>query len=147
MDNLFLKLPRDLQWEILTEFVGTHVVRNGKLMRKMSLDINTAQYKYTIRDRPCYGWLYKRFKDEDNTRVCARFPSNESHMMFWRDPNTDDTIILCRKSAELDSLWDKLCEAQFTTIVLENLDLQPFIKHTYPSYPFTDKKKRIPLTR
>ena len=35
MDELFKALPRDLQWEILSEFVGTHVVRNGKLMRKM----------------------------------------------------------------------------------------------------------------
>ena len=35
MDNLFKALPRDLQWEILSEFVGTHAVRNGKLMRKL----------------------------------------------------------------------------------------------------------------
>ena len=35
-DELFIKLPRDLQWEILETFVGTHIVRNGKLMRKMT---------------------------------------------------------------------------------------------------------------
>ena len=39
MDKLFKALPRDLQWEILSEFVGTHVVRNGKLMRKMTGEI------------------------------------------------------------------------------------------------------------
>jgi hypothetical protein len=35
MDQLFKALPRDLQWEILVDFVGTHTVRNGKLMRKL----------------------------------------------------------------------------------------------------------------
>ena len=39
MDNLFKALPSDLQWEILQDFVGTHVVRNGKLMRKMTGNI------------------------------------------------------------------------------------------------------------
>jgi hypothetical protein len=37
MDNLFKALPRDLQWEILADFVGTHTVRNGKLIRKLGI--------------------------------------------------------------------------------------------------------------
>jgi len=35
MDQLFKALPRDLQWHILTEFVGSHSVRKGKLIKKM----------------------------------------------------------------------------------------------------------------
>ena len=35
MDSLFKALPRDLQWEILENFVGTHIVRNGRLRRKL----------------------------------------------------------------------------------------------------------------
>ena len=38
MDQLFRALPRDLQWEVLTEFTGTHTVRKGKLRRKMVFD-------------------------------------------------------------------------------------------------------------
>ena len=29
MDQLFLKLPQDLQWEVLCDFAGTHSVRKG----------------------------------------------------------------------------------------------------------------------
>lgn len=35
-DEIFTKLPRELQWEILTDFVGGYVVRYNKLRRIMS---------------------------------------------------------------------------------------------------------------
>ena len=46
MDQLFKALPRDLQWEVLADFVGTHVVRNGKLLRKLDNTI-TDRLKVT----------------------------------------------------------------------------------------------------
>jgi hypothetical protein len=38
MYNVFASLPRDLQWEVLTEFVGSHSVRKGKLIKKIVFD-------------------------------------------------------------------------------------------------------------
>ena len=38
MEKLFKDLPRDLQWEILTEFVGSHSVRKGKIIQKIVFD-------------------------------------------------------------------------------------------------------------
>ena len=48
MDKLFKALPRDLQWEVLTVFVGSHAVRKGQLIQKINLD-NKYQL---IRDIP-----------------------------------------------------------------------------------------------
>ena len=140
MDQLFKALPKDLQWEILTEFIGTHVVRNGKLIRKIVLNTINHQVKYLIRNRPCYGWLYKRNNEELNKRVFVRFPSNGRNMMFCRDIDTNDTIYLYYKQILIHSIWEFVWEAQFETDVLEKLDLPPFIKRHYPSYPYTNKK-------
>ena len=60
MDNLFLKLPRDLQWEILTEFVGTHVVRNGKLMRKLPTMTKTLKQHIFHINSIC-PWHYSKY--------------------------------------------------------------------------------------
>jgi hypothetical protein len=140
MDQLFKALPRDLQWEVLTEFVGTHVVRNGKLMRKLKPNINSDQYNYTIRERPCYGWLYKRNNEELN-RVFARFPSNGRMIMFCRDIDTNDTIYLYYKQILIHSIWEFVWEARFVPDQKEELIVSPiFNKNTYPSYPYTNKK-------
>jgi hypothetical protein len=160
MDNLFKALPRDLQWEILSEFVGTHVVRNGKLMRKLMLDITKDQAKYLARYRPCYDWLYNHHNDEDNKmlfarwfynsfndddhiRTCAKF-AGQNQIMFCRDIDTDETIYMYRKEIE-NQYFNDNWEAQFTPInVLDvSVVLPPFIKHEYPSYEYTDKKKRL----
>ena len=143
MNQLFIALPRDLQWEILSEFVGTHVVRNGKLMRKISGNINFDQHKYLKRDRPCYNWIYNMRDDEANKRRFVRFPANGSSMMFCRDFRTDETIYLYRKSIQLHSLWDSIWEVQFEPVKsCDSVILEPFIKHQYPSYPYTNKKMR-----
>ena len=139
--NLFKALPQDLQWEILSEFIGTHVVRNGKLMRKLKLDINQDQYKYSIRDRPCYNWIYDMQNDEANKRRFAQFPANGLYMMFCRDFRTDETIYLYRKMIQLHSVWDFAWEVRFEPVKSgDSVILEPFIKQSYPSYPYTNKK-------
>jgi hypothetical protein len=57
MDQLFKALPRDLQWEILTEFVGTHTVRNGKLLRKITGEYQVQSIKKIL---PMNLWLKDR---------------------------------------------------------------------------------------
>ena len=160
-DQLFIKLPRDLQWEILEDFVGTHIVRYGKLMRKMILDINSAQAKYTLRDRPCYYWLYDHHNDEQNDTIFARWLSinfnvfEHRHiwdqfvgnriMLFCRDQYTNDTIFVYRNFEQQHYLW----KARFSPSELkeDSIVLPPFVKHTYPSYPFTTKKNNLFLSR
>ena len=53
MDQLFKALPQDLQWEVLTEFTGTHSVRNGKLIKKnfQVLKYHNLTYHSTIEER------------------------------------------------------------------------------------------------
>lgn len=158
MDNLFIALPRDLQWEILSEFVGTHVVRNGRLRRKLTLlHITHDQYNYTIRYRPWYDWLYNRgndkdndmiflhwfnssFNDDDHMRICSHF-AGQNQMMFCKDENTDETIYMYRIPGRIPSIWEFKWRAQFTPSRLEDLIvLPPFKKNTYLSYAFTNKK-------
>ena len=141
IDQLFIRLPRDLQWEILETFVGTHTVRNGKLRRKLKLNTISHELKYLIRNRPCYGWLYKRNSDEENKRIFAEFPPNGRTMMFFRDVNTDETIYLYGKQVQIHSVWDFKWKVRFTPINPNDLIvLPPFEKHVYPSYPYTNKK-------
>ena len=152
-DQLFIALPRDLQWEILEKFVGTHTVRNGKLRRKLVLNINSAQQKYLVRDRPCYDWLYNRdneegnklifsdwfynsFNDDDHMRTFAKF-AGSNQILFCRDENTNDTIYMYRKPIS-EPYFNSNWEAQF--IKDDLIVLPPFKKHVYPSYPYTNKK-------
>ena len=141
MDTMFKALPQDLQWEILSEFVGTHVVRNGKLMRKLKLDINSDQIKYSIRERLCYPWLCNLRNDEANKRIFAQFPANDTYMMCCRDYRTDETIYLYRRMILVHSVWTFIWQAQFDPVKLDDSAIpEPFIKHSYPSYPYTNKK-------
>lgn len=136
MDKLFKALPRDLQWEVLTEFVGTHVVRNGKLIRKIVYN-HTLPAK-SVRQR--LSWLYDR---HDNLQHYVRF-YKDTQMKFCEDAITGDTIYCYRKVIDDLPLW----EIQFTPPRAEDaITLPPFVKHTYPSYPYTEKKRRIPLIR
>lgn len=136
MDKLFKALPRDLQWEVLTEFLGTHVVRGGKLMRKIAY--NHALPVTRVRQR--LSWLYDR---HDNIQHYVRFYTNEQ-MKFCEDAHSGETIYCYRKIIDDLPLW----EIQFTTPRADDaITLPPFVKRTYPSYPYTAKKRRIPLVR
>ena len=140
MYKLFKALPRDLQWEVLTEFVGTHVVRGGKLMRKISRKISYNHVLPVKRVRQYHFWLYDRY---DNIQQHVRF-YDDTPMKFCEDAHSGETIYCYRKIIEDIVLW----EIQFTTPRAEDaITLPPFVKHTYPSYPYTAKKRRIPLIR
>lgn len=147
MDQLFKKLPRDLQWEILVDFVGTHVVRNGKLIRKIVFTIrDEVTLRHLGRDvylpvinptriRQNLPWLYKPLEDTGPFYVVFR---GEKPVKFCVDARTGETIYCYRKIINDIALW----EAQFTSDEFPRVDLPPFEKHSYPSYPYTAKKKR-----
>lgn len=134
MDQLFAKLPRDLQWEVLSEFVGTHAVRNGKLMQK--IDFTKFNVKIRLRRRDRAPWLSKRNADAlpGYIRLSTNVP-----ISFWEDPHTGDTIYLNR-TMERDP-FIPFWKVHFTPERIEDtVVLAPFVKHTYPSYPYTNKK-------
>ena len=129
MDNLFKALPRDLQGEILTEFVGTHVVRNGKLMRKITSGVLCLK-----KQRPLYlplgTWIaYKGICY--NTNVVLR-RDYKMDIYLWENWSTRDiTYVYYRYNYNSNSYRYELKNGQ---------SLPRFIKHDYPSYPYTDKK-------
>ena len=152
MDELFLTLPRDLKWEILSEFLGTHSVRKGKLMRKIVYttfqgkifrEIGSDRYMRvkiaeSVRVRPCKPWLSTR---QNAAPQYIRLIANKP-MAFWEDPHTGDTIYLTR-TMERDP-YIPVWNVQFAPVRAEDsVVLLPFVKHEYPSYEYTDKKNAL----
>jgi hypothetical protein len=152
MEQLFKKLPRDLQWEILSVFVGTHVVRNGKLRRKLTY--STSQDGTLLRQvgdellpvinglrvRQHYDWNYDR---DDNIRWHVRWVDHPP-IKFYEDNISGDTIYGYKVLIDTFPLW----ELHHPNYKVENsVFLPPFVKHDFPSYPHTNKKRRLPLPR
>ena len=147
MYNLFKKLPRDLQWEVLTEFVGTHSVRKGKLIKKIAystqnnhlhrhIELNDTYVPVVngVRVRYVFPWLTRR----ETEKQYIRFRSLKA-LQFVEDPLTGETIICRHKVISFIDMWEvKFAKVEDTTSVLP-----PFVKHTYPSYPFTTKKNKL----
>jgi hypothetical protein len=155
MEQLFKALPRDLQWEVLTEFVGTHVVRKGKLRRKIvygmingkvvrQLEDTTVLPVITIiRVRQRLGWLFDIPEIARPQHI--RFTTlGNRQMQFCYDGVSGDTIFGYRKIVDYHTLWEMQYPATRTE---DTVTLPRFVKHEYPSYPFTNKKRRIPLGR
>ncbi len=153
IDELFNKLPRDLQWEILSEFVGTHVVRNGKLMRKLVIDKPHKTLKPAIfHIDPKFPWHYSKYGTITTNFVTPCFLSETfiilSYVLMTSDgyrimycestANRKQSYIIFRtatKRVNDRAIWD---HEQF--LIEDNVILEPFIKREYPSYPFTNKK-------
>jgi len=162
MNKLFKALPRDLQWEILTEFVGTHVVRNGKLIRKMTGEIQQQlldkmpvnfgiqTIKLSIKSSPVQivngnGNIYDPF-----TNLCVRSFTRLKGPVF-RLLNFCENLV----TGEIFYLYisnkireEEIGEGEKRIKILTPIDngivLPPFIKHDYPSYEYTDKKMDRP---
>lgn len=136
MDKLFISLPRDLQWEILSEFVGTHMVRNGRLRRKLTVHITLDQYMYSFRDRAWYDWLYY---EDTYMRIWLNHVKGKN-MLVCRDRD-ETTIYMFRIQGGDPSSLEFGWKTQYTPNRWEDsIVLPPFKKNTYLSYPFTNKK-------
>ena len=121
MDNLFKALPEVLQWEILTEFVGSHVVRYKKLRRKFTGAIHAT--------------LMKNYKTKP--------PKTKPPILDFRYLNyytsRYDMIYFLVRGANKKRDW---------YLTQPDITLDPYVKHTLPSYPYTDKKLgRRPLSK
>ena len=135
MDQLFMSLPRDLQWEVLTEFTGTHTVRKGKLRRKMVFD---ARHQL-VQDIPRIQTIVQGI-----TRVEL---SGGRKISCYQNPTGKDIYYMFVSNRPYDPTMPYYC-GKFVTNVLppeNSFDLPPFVKHSYPSYEHTDKKKNKKL--
>ena len=160
MWKLFLMLPRDLQWEVLSEFVGSHSVRNGKLVRKLVLNIPHQTLKHHIfHISPKYPWRYSKygtisippeipcFLSEAVNIVSQVTLTDDGYQIMYCEGtvNRKQSYIIFRtanKFVDGRIIWD---DERF--LIDDSVVLEPFIKHEYKSYPFTNKKRKIPLIR
>ena len=152
MNTFFKALPADLQWEILVDFVGTHAVRNGKLMRKLVIPFQHPPLKYAIHHvDPKFPWRYGKygvmcvhpeipaFLSENVDIVSFVTLSDGSRIMCGVGTITKQLSYIFRTGTKVvgeRQIWD---HERF--MVDNSVILDPFVKHDYPSYPFTDKKK------
>jgi hypothetical protein len=142
MDQLFKALPQDLQWEILSEFVGTHKVRNGKLLRKITGEHQVLSLKTAL---PMNLWLKDRrfhlMYNNKNSR-CTLGDLKVLTILMPKLNNLDRAVYLCEaKSGELIYIYNTPT-SRFEIPLDNSVILCPFVKHIYPSYPHTNKKKR-----
>ena len=137
MWQLFTHLPRDLRWEVLSEFVGSHAVRKGKLIKRIVFDDRHQMIKDLPRITRCYIWLYIRnFNATDDVQLWSG-----SQLMFCKDPKSGEMGYLFRKrKIRTHSREEKSYEHLYTPMN-NSVTLPPFEKHSYPSYEDTYKKK------
>ena len=138
MDQLFKALPRDLQWEIISEFVGTHAVRKGKLIRKMVIDDRHRILENMFLIQKCGIWLYKR----DYNTVSDVQMRDGSQLMFCQDPVNGEMGYTFRKRVKREYSYQPKCWTKEYTPMNDSVVLPPFEKHSYPSYEDTDNKTK-----
>jgi len=137
MWQLFKHLPRDLRWEVLSEFVGSHAVRKGKLMKKLVVDNRHQMVKDIPRIRECYIQLYRH---SFNAKTDVQLFSG-SQLMFCENSASGEMGYLFRKrKVRTHSREPKSYGFQYTPMN-NSVTLPPYEKHSYPSYEDTDKKK------
>ena len=139
MEKVFNSLPRDLRWEILTVFVGSHSVRKGKLIKKMVFDERHQIVQDIPRIQKCY---IEQYIQAFNTTSFVQLP-NGSQLMFCECPYTGYKGYKFRQVLKRECSWmPKAYGLQYTSLNYSDPLWVPFEKHSYPSYEYTDKKKK-----
>ena len=149
MENLFQNLPRELQWEILTVFVGTHVVRYNKLRRKMTREIQDQ-----LRENTKHSYFYENTRLTLKQNACYYGDGNTP--WYWENSSNPAfftiTQVVLGVHGNLFALFKNrytgdLCYGFYSrarkwtmTLVEDNTTLSPYVKHQYSSYPYTNKK-------
>jgi hypothetical protein len=138
MWQLFRHLPRDLRWEVLSEFVGSHAVRKGKLIKKMVFGARHQMVQNIHRIHVCYIGVY----NEDFNAKTFVTMRDGSQLMFCEHPY-GETGYTFRRRIVRECSWMPKCYGQQYTPMNDSVVLPQFEKHAYPSYPFTNKKKAV----
>jgi hypothetical protein len=142
MERLFKALPTELQWEILCVFVGSHVVRNNRLRRRLDGRIHKEILNNAI-EYSEYRRLHHRF----NAGTIGKYPP-----LSHKIPYTTIAIInfsgggrriLIEDMATNQLSWWVVSNNKWVVSTMEDRVLPPFVKRVYPSWESTDKKKGI----
>lgn len=137
ISQLFQALPRDLQWEILSVFVGSHSVRKGVLIRKLVSDFRFQMMEGISQIQVCNIQMYNSHWDA-KTIVYMR---NGSQLMYCESKFSGRTGVLFRKKGRSHSPEYRSWGHTYTPLVVSDVVLPPYVNHLLPSYPDTDKKK------
>ena len=142
-EQVFKALPRDLQWKILSKYLGTHVVRNGKLMRKMTgnvhLGLLNSMPQTMLGRKPKELILKSIMKMENKNTWFHAFDHEGKQGIRSLDVIEDsDGNPAYRYTSHLNG-QDRV---EILTPIEKGAVLQPYInnKSEYPSYPYTNKK-------
>ena len=143
MDQLFKALPRDLQWEVLTEFTGTHTVRKGKLMRKLVVD-NRHQL---IEGMSRIQQVAKYYNPDGVQSTALVKLKNGRHIWFSQDSQSGCINYNYFKQVHgfynYGTRYDLSAGSSYAYTPPESpADLPPYVKNVYPSYPYTNKKNK-----
>lgn len=143
MFQLFRELPRDLQWEVLSIFVGSHAVRKGKLIARLVPDDRSRLIERIPRVEVCHIHLYK-INYNAKTFVCFR---NGNQILYCENPRSGEAGYTYRRKIPMNhSNATRTWNNQYTPLAV-SLHLQtPYVKTTYPSYLDTEKKKAARIT-
>lgn len=141
MDQLFQALPTDIQWEILSVFAGTHSVRNGKLIKKIVFDERHQLLENIARIRTTW----------DPPLILEVIPvsfvpfSNGTQLMFTYHPGWGTEGYMFISNTIIDKWQGRKHEWKRLDIVTGThwRGTPPYEKHVYPSYEYTDKKKKL----
>ena len=145
MEQLFIKLPQDLQWEVLSEFVGSYAVRKGKLIRRMIFDKKYELVKYMIEDMPriCPNVSYKY---DDYTFYVSNLVimSDGRYLAYGEQPETGETGYGFRRIPRWNERWgNDGGRAVLKLVLLDDSNvLPPYVKNTYDRYG-QKKKARL----
>lgn len=141
MDILFKALPTELQWEILCVFVGSHVVRNNRLRRRLNGKVqreilaNSIEYsKY----RQLFPQLPPIFTIFNENKIPWLHQYQTVGMVHFSGGRK--RILLKNNETEQLSDW-YISYERWAVLNIDNLVLPPFVKHVYPAWESTDKKK------
>lgn len=148
MDNLFKALPDELQIHILCIYVGTHVMRNGKLRRRFDGKIQEKLLSSKI-----YDQNYRLYLREDilyDERIISFFKGippccYETYKIvsitIFSYRYNYRVLVEHRITGEL-VVWYKFNQMQWNYSILDDsIVLCPFVKNKYLSWRTTDKKK------
>ena len=144
MDQLFIKLPRDLQWEVLTEFAGTHTVRTGKLRRKLVLGY---PFRMVMNMPRIQKVAFPYNLDYAHEIAFVSMPSSGRRIKCWQNADRSSDVSYTYSRPHDSTMIYNYGTIRTDVYPVESDPLPPFEKHSYPSYEYTDKKKKKTLIR
>jgi hypothetical protein len=128
MDQLFDALPDDLQWEILSEFVGSHAVRKGKLIKRIVAD---ERHKMLLDMPRIYPYVGIE-NDVFNFNVEAVVYRSKGRYLVTGKSKITRRLYGFRRM--IDHATPSYSVQLGQHYMDDTVELPPFEKHLYPSY-------------